>query len=190
MTRTALALLVAALLGACREDDAQIVPAAVPMTDDALGYYCQMALAEHPGPKGQIHLKGVSAPLFFSQVRDAIAYQRMPEQSHEIAAVYVSDMALAPSWDDPGANNWILAATAHFVVGSNAVGGMGAAEIVPFSDPAAAQAFAAARGGRVVGLDAITDADVLSPDTAAETPTTAEGDYIQRLHHLTHEGNG
>jgi copper chaperone NosL len=150
-------------LAACRNDAAATLPQAVSMTEDALGHYCQMALAEHPGPKAQVHLAGVPAPLFFSQVRDAIAYQRMPEQSHSIRAIYVSDMAVAPSWDQPGIDNWIDASTAHYVVGAEIIGGMGAPEMVPFGSLGDAQAFVARHGGEIMGLALIPDALILAP---------------------------
>jgi len=133
------------------------------MTDEALGHYCQMALGEHPGPKAQVHLEGLVAPLFFSQVRDAIAYQRMPEQSRPIRAIYVSDMAQAPSWNEPGINNWAPADEVHYVVGSRTAGGMGAPELVPFSDRGAAERFAEENGGSVRRLAEIPDATVLAP---------------------------
>lgn len=133
------------------------------MTDEALGHYCQMALGEHPGPKAQVHLEGLDAPLFFSQVRDAIAYQRMPEQSRPIRAIYVSDMAQAPSWNDPGIDNWAPAEEVHYVVGSRTAGGMGAPELVPFSDHGAAETFAKENGGSVRTLAEIPDATVLAP---------------------------
>lgn len=193
MTRPALALACLLALAACKEDKAASLPPAVVMTEAALGYYCQMNLTEHPGPKGQIHLAGLPVPIFFSQVRDAIAYQRMPEQSHAITAVYVSDMGAAPSWESPGASNWIPAAEAHFVIGSRARGGMGAAEVVPFADPAKAAAFAAEHGGRVARLDEIADADVLgpAPDPAADPAAGPEGaDFIERLERLNDGGQG
>jgi len=133
------------------------------MTDEALGHYCQMALSEHPGPKAQVHLEGLDAPLFFSQVRDAIAYQRMPEQSRPIRAIYVSDMAQASSWNEPGINNWAPAEDVHYVVGSRTAGGMGAPELVPFSDRGAAEAFAKENGGSVRTLAEIPDTSVLAP---------------------------
>jgi len=184
-----LAALCLAALAACRDEDRAAAPGPVPMTADALGHYCQMALGEHPGPKAQVHLKGVAAPIYFAQVRDAIAFQRMPEQSHAIAAIYVSDMAAAPSWDNPGAENWIAAATAHFVIGSTATGGMGATELVPFSDAAAAAAFAGERGGRVSMLDAIPDSAVLAP---AEDDGQADPgqDFIDRLNRVSQERQG
>lgn len=86
------------LLAACRTETATL-PDPVEVTAQTVGYYCQMNLLEHPGPQGQIHLDGSpDAPLFFSQVRDVVAYQRMPEQSHAITAIYVNDMGAAPSW--------------------------------------------------------------------------------------------
>lgn len=116
--RRAIFLSAALILSACRPDVAA-VPDPVPMTAEAVGYFCQMNLLEHEGPKAQVHLKSVMHPLFFSQVRDAIAYQRMPEQSDEIIGIYVNDMgAPGASWAAPGADNWILAGDAVYVTGS------------------------------------------------------------------------
>ena len=188
MIRPALIVAAAALaLAGCKDDQAG-VPEAVAMTPEALGHYCQMALSEHDGPKAQIHLKGALAPLFFSQVRDAIAYQHMPEQDGQILVIYVSDMARAKSWSEPGPENWIAAQDAFFVLDSDAIGGMGAAELVPFGSRAAAEAFAKERGGRVATLDEIRDEDVLTPDDAgADAPQ--ENDYLERLNALKSEGN-
>lgn len=183
-----LAFLCLPMLAACKEELAAL-PQPVKMTSDALGHYCQMNLSEHPGPKAQVHLKGVEAPIYFAQVRDAIAYLRMPEQSHAVAAVYVNDMAVAPSWDTPGNDNWLAVTTAHFVVGSGMAGGMGAPELVPFSDIEAAESFAARHGGRILGLNAIADADVLTPDARPENKDDTQ-DFIDRLGHLKHGGNG
>lgn len=182
------AILLILALAACREEVAQH-PDPVALTRDAVGHFCQMDLFEHPGPKAQVHLDGLpGTPLFFSQVRDAVAYQRLPEQSHPILAIYVNDMGVAPSWEEPGATNWIAAEIAHYVVGSAREGGMGAPEVVPFGDPAAAAAFAAVHGGRVVAYDAIPDAAVILPEGPA--PDAAEdADYQARLRALTREVN-
>jgi copper chaperone NosL len=178
-----LSVLPLALLAGCKEDQAA-TPQPVAMTDEALGHYCQMNLTEHAGPKAQVHLDGVHAPLFFSQVRDAISYQRMPEQSHAITAIYVNDMARAPSWKNPGTENWIAVEDAHFVVGSQRVGGMGATELVPFSDRQAAADFAELHGGRVLRLAEIADDAVLAPeDKPAAEPETQ--DYRERLRQLS-----
>jgi copper chaperone NosL len=175
------------LLAACREDVAA-VPSPVEMTAQTLGYYCQMNVLEHPGPKAQVHLAGQpGAPLFFSQVRDAVAYQRMPEQSAEITAIYVNDMGVAPSWDDPGTGNWVPLDQVQFVVGSDQTGGMGVAELVPFHDPAQAAAFVAAHGGVVMSLADIPDADVVPPTTDTGTD---DQDYTDRLRKLDEKTGG
>ncbi len=188
MIRPALFITAALLaLSACKDDQAN-VPPAVAMTADALGHYCQMSLFEHDGPKAQIHLKDAVAPLFFSQVRDAIAYQHMPEQDGKIVVIYVSDMGQADSWAKPGPENWLAADDAFFVVGSDAIGGMGAREVVPFGTRTKAQAFRDTRGGRIATLAEITDEDVLTPDTPNED-APQDSDYLDRLNALKSEGN-
>ena len=189
MRRLAMTLVLLAL-GACRAEDAAL-PDAVALTEEVVGHYCQMDLFEHPGPKAQVHLEGVPDPLFFSQVRDGIAYQRMPEQSAVIAVVYVNDMgAPGASWERPGADNWIPADLAFYVLGSDTVGGMGAPEVVPFAKEADAATFALENGGRVMQLDDIADAEVLSPVAIGEGhhehgAGSADGaDYRARLDSL------
>lgn len=188
MKLTSILLTALLALVACNEDETASRPAPVAMTEEALGHYCQMTLVEHPGPKAQIHLAGMPAPLFFSQVRDAIAYQRMPEQSHAITAIYVNDMAAAPSWEAPGIDNWLLAENALFVVGSDAKGGMAAPELVPFSSRTAAEAFKAERGGAILSLAEIPDAEVLTPVELEHDPGSAaddDEDWLDRLQSLS-----
>lgn len=184
-----LALIALLAVAACRTEVAELPPPE-PMTETSVGHFCQMNLLEHPGPKAQVFLKDVMHPLFFSQVRDAVAYQRMPEQSHEIVTIYVSDMGAAPSWEHPGETNWIGAADAYYVTGSRRAGGMGAAELVPFGTEQGARAFAAENGGEVRRLDDITTAEVLSPEGPADTtPLDAdEGGYADRLRRLGTQG--
>ena len=138
-------------------------PEAVRLTEDALGHYCQMEILAHAGPKAQVHLAGLEAPLWFAQVRDAIAYLRMPEQSGKVLAVYVNDMAVARNWNAPGIDNWIDANSAVFVVGSDARGGMGAPELVPFGNLEAAGEFRGLRGGVLMALAEVPDSAVLAP---------------------------
>ena len=194
MTRLSPALIVALVLAlsACKPEDTQDVTP-VDMTAETLGHFCQMHLLEHPGPKAQVHLQGMAGtPLYFSQVRDAIAYQRLPEQSLPILAVYVNDMG-APGalWDVPGKGNWIPAETAFYVLGSIREGGMGAPETVPFSSRQAALAFAATEGGKVATLDEIPDSAVLAPvdiDPNPAPPDAAgDADFDARLRALTEQ---
>jgi copper chaperone NosL len=146
--------LLAALLAGCGEEGgtATAPPPPVALTREAVGHYCGMALAEHPGPKGQILLRGDSRPVWFSSARDTIAFTGLAEEARTIRAIYVSDMARAESWDQPGADNWVEARRAHFVLGSTRRGGMGAEEAIPFSDRAAAERFAAEHGGQVLAF--------------------------------------
>lgn len=169
-------------LAACAPAGSDEPPLPVAMTEATLGHYCQMNLLEHPGPKAQVHLVGVSEPVFFSQVRDAIAYQRMPEQSHAIRAIYVSDMGDAPSWEEPGADNWISADDAVYVVDAAVRGGMGAPELVPFSTREQALAFIAEHGGSTTTLEAVPDAMVLAP---VEFELDEDGDF-RPPHEHTH----
>lgn len=157
----AMALLAA--LAACEEEErAAAPPAPVPLTTEAVSHFCQMNVLEHPGPKAQIHVAGLPAPLFFAQVRDAVAWLKSPEREGDVLAVYVSDMGAAPSWDAPGAENWTDAHAARFVVGAARPGDMGAPEIAPFAAAAAAAAFAAAHGGQVMTLEEIPLAAALA----------------------------
>jgi copper chaperone NosL len=154
-------------LAACREEAAAPDPHI--LTDAAIGHYCGMMLTEHEGPKGQILLKGTDQPVWFSSARDTIAFTLLPEEPKDIAAIYVSDMGAAPTWAEPGASNWTDARAASFVIGSDAEGGMGGNEAVPFADRTSAEAFAAEHGGEVVAFDAIPASYIL-PDAPPPEP--------------------
>lgn len=184
--RRAVILLAATLaLAGCKQDEAQDV-SAQEMTTETLGHYCQMNLLEHAGPKAQVHLEGMPGkPLFFSQVRDAIAYIRAPEQMAPILAVYVNDMGRdGATWDDPGEGNWLAAEDAFFVVETGREGGMGAPETIPFGTLAQAEAFASDEGGRVLRLDEITDDMVLAPVDIMPLDGDDDTDFEQRLRAL------
>ena len=187
------ALILMLMLAACREEVAQAVDP-VKLTDEAIGHYCQMNLTEHPGPKAQVHLEGLpGAPLFFSQVRDAIAYSRLPEQSHTILAIWVNDMgAPGATWEVPGPANWIDAKTAHFVVGSTREGGMGAPELIPFSDASSARAFADQNGGAVMDLAEVPDSAVIAPvpDVDPAGSSADDDDFKGRLRALSQRNEG
>ena len=154
------------LLAACDEAEQAEKPAPQVLTREAIGHYCQMIVADHLGPKAQIFLSDRDAPVWFSSVRDAIAFTLLPEEPKNIAAVYVTDMAVA-SWDSPEADTWIDAEAAHFVIDSDRRGGMGALEAVPFGDPAAAETFVARHGGRVVSYGEIPEGYILNADAEA-----------------------
>jgi copper chaperone NosL len=182
-------LIFALLLSACKEEAQDVSPVA--LTEESVGHYCQMQLLEHDGPKAQVHMKGYPGkPLYFSQVRDAVAYSRLPEQDGVILALWVNDMgAPGATWAQPGAENWIDATTAHYVVGSTVKGGMGAPELVPFADLDKAADFAARNGGAVMALATIPDTAVIAP-VALPGDATTDADYSNRLKALSDKIGG
>jgi copper chaperone NosL len=164
------------VLAGCQEEVQIAKPAAIGLTPEAAGHYCQMTVLEHTGPKAQIHLTGNPNPFWFTQVRDAVAFTLSPEEPKTIAAIYVNDMDKAESWDQPGADNWIDADTAWFVIGSTMTGGMGAPEAIPFGNADAATAFAADNGGSVVRLREIPESYVFgSVEMSAMGPLPVSG---------------
>ncbi|OKO70437.1 nitrous oxide reductase accessory protein NosL [Bradyrhizobium sp. AS23.2] len=179
MTRRSVGVIIIAalLLAGCNPDTGNSnMPRPFPLTRDAMGVFCGMNLMEHPGPKGQIITASRIDPFWFTSVRDTVAFTLTPDQPRDIRAIYVSDMARATSWEEPGATNWIDARMAFFVIESRKQGGMGAAEAVPFGNRAAADGFATDNGGRVMTLAEIPGSYVLGSDTAGEPVEHDRGD--------------
>ncbi|MCA1529600.1 nitrous oxide reductase accessory protein NosL [Bradyrhizobium yuanmingense] len=180
-----LALLLPLALVGCNDKQAANIPPPHRMTAEDIGHYCGMNVLEHPGPKGHIFAASLIQPVWFSSVRDAIAFTMLPDEPKDILAIYVSDMGKAPDWDKPSADNWIEARKALFVIESRVKSGMGGDEAVPFSDRAAAERFASENGGRIVGFDEVPRDYVLAsanaggaaPDEASEG---APGDGARR----------
>ena len=176
-------LLAGLLVSGCEGEKDTAPPAPFALDQEAMGRYCGMNLLEHAGPKGQVIIAQIPEPIWFSSARDTIAFTMLPEEPKDIAAIYVSDMARAPTWEEPGANNWIDARKAHFVIGSALRGGMGTDEAVPFSTREAADKFAAEHGGRVVAFDEVPRDYVLGsgpaqtdmPDTSADAEDHGKG---------------
>lgn len=180
MTRFALLSLVIGTLAltGCGEDASKAAPPPpFELTSDAVGHYCGMSVTEHAGPKAQIILASRREPVWFSSARDAFSFTMLPEEAKDIRAIYVSDMAKAHSWDNPGASNWVEARRAFFVIGSRKQGGMGAPETVPFSERAAAEKFAAEHGGKVVNFDEVPKDYVLGSE-----PTPGSEGQVQGSH--------
>jgi copper chaperone NosL len=145
------ALLLVAFVAGCDDKGKTAAPPAPrEVSDAAVGHYCGMALTEHSGPKSQIFLASRPDPVWFSSVRDGFAFTLLPEEPKDVVVFYVNDMGKARHWDQPEAGSWIDAKAAWFVIESRKRSGMGADEAVPFGTEAAATAFAAVNGGRVV----------------------------------------
>jgi copper chaperone NosL len=151
------------LLGAaCGEEESAALPPPQEITRDAIGHYCGMIVADHPGPKAQIFLADAAEPLWFSSVRDAVAFTLLPEEPKTIATIYVNDMGRA-DWESPQAGTWIDAKSATYVIGSERTGGMGAPETAPFAERRDAETFAARHGGKVVTFADIPPAYIFAP---------------------------
>ena len=79
---------------------------------------------------------------------------KLPDESNEITAVYVTDMGKA-NWKSPEAGPWIDIKEATLVIESNRRGGMGAPAVVPFKEVSSAENFISQYGGRMISLDEI-----------------------------------
>lgn len=154
-------LIIVVLLTACERNLPVTMPSAQTLTREANGYYCLMTVLNHNGPKGQIILSDKEQALWFTSVRDTIAFTLSPEEPKNITAIYVNDMADA-NWDNPGVDNWIDARDAWYVLGSELSGGMGAPETVPFSTKEKAALFAVKKGGTVYTFDSIPQEYILA----------------------------
>lgn len=146
--------MLALLLVACDKTPKVEVPPPQTLTREASGYYCLMTVVNHSGPKGQIILSDQTDAIWFTSVRDTIAFTLSPEEPKNIAAIYVNDMT-DTDWDNPGADNWIAADKAWYVLDSNLAGGMGAPEAIPFSTKAKAELFAEEHGGSVYDFSSL-----------------------------------
>lgn len=154
-------LLFSVFLIACDKSPQGEKPSAQTLTSEASGYYCLMTVVYHDGPKGQIILSDKKT-LWFTSIRDTISFTLSPEEPKNIAAIYVNDMADA-DWNKPGLDNWIDAKKAWYVLGSDKVGGMGAAETVPFSTKEKAELFIKKHGGKVHTFDTIPKEYIMKP---------------------------
>lgn len=164
---------IAFLFAACDGGQTGGMPKAVKLTRGDISHFGRMIVQNHKGPKGQIHLKDRRKPVWFSSVRDTIAFTMLPGESKRVAAIYVNDMTRA-SWARPEPDTWIDARTASYVIGSRRRGGMGAPEAVPFSKPDAAAKFAAKHGGRVVAFGKIPRDYILGSSGAVQNPAMGQ----------------
>jgi copper chaperone NosL len=154
MNSLAVCLLGAIVSWSCSDKQAVTAPAPQELTADAVGYFCNMTVIEHQGPKGQIFLTDREQPLWFTSVRDTLAFTLLPGEPKNIAAIYVTDMGRA-TWDAPEPGTWMDARTAFYVLGSDRVGGMQVPEVVPFAKKEDAEQFIKRHGGVMSAFDSI-----------------------------------
>jgi len=151
MTSSARSLcLVALLLAACTPNTPHL-SAQEPNADTACALDGMM-LRDFPGPKAQIQY-AEGAPDFFCDVMELFALVLESEQKRNVAGLYVQDMSQA-EWAHPS-GHWIDAHAAFYVVDSRKTGSMGPT-FGSFGSEAAAKAFAAKEGGRVLRFEQIS----------------------------------
>ncbi|UDL90802.1 nitrous oxide reductase accessory protein NosL [Mesorhizobium sp. PAMC28654] len=168
------------LLAGCSQDIAgQPKPPPQEPTATSVAYFCSMGLLEHGGPKAQAFRAGKSEPLWFSSVRDAVAFSILPGEPKDVVAIYVNDMAKAKNWDRPEAGAWVEAHDAWYAIGSDYNAGMGGKEAVPFSDETAARSFTAAHGGTVLRFNQIPENYILESDEGDHVVDASAGDSTQ-----------
>ena len=172
------------LLSGCLAEQTAEIPGPQEITREAVGHYCGMIVVDHPGPKAQVFVADRDKPIWFSSVRDAFAFTKLPGETKKILAIYVNDMGKATNWDAPEAGTWIDARNAHFVLNSDRRGGMGAKETVPFSSSDAATAFIAKHGGSTVGFAEVPADYVLGDDNPQS------GDDPHHGHHHMKKSDG
>jgi copper chaperone NosL len=181
-------LLGLAVLSGC--DDEVVPPEPVALTREASGHYCNMIIVDHPGPKAQVFENGEGAPAWFSSVRDALFYMRLPGEAQRVSAIYVHDMGRASSWEHPQDNGiWIEAAAAVYVIGSSRRGGMGAPETVPFARRGEAEAFVRRYGGKVMAFDEVPT-DYLVGSTGDESSSVEQSLRVESTGRAQHSMPG
>jgi copper chaperone NosL len=143
-------LLSVALLFSCSQSNEKLAkPDPIKLDDDEIGYYTQMIVADHSGPKAQLWLDDRSKPIWFVDVRDAILFKRNPEEADNISIIYAHDMAKNPDYRNVQ-DFWVDLENAVFVIKSERKGGMGMPETIPFSNRQSADEFINKHGGELV----------------------------------------
>ncbi len=154
-----IALCFIALLSGCEKEPLP-TPNAKNIAGEEIGYFCRMLVINHRGPKGQVHLRDTEKPLWFTSVRDTIAFTLMPGEPKSISAIYVNDMEQMSLDSLEPSSHWLNAKEAWFVIDSDAIGGMGMPELAPFANETAANHFRAQHGGQLIRLADIELSDV------------------------------
>lgn len=166
-------ILVVVCLGACSDSTTSPEkPLPIKLGGDEVGYYMQMIVADHAGPKAQLWLSDQTKPLWFVDVRDAILFMRTPEEADNITVIYAHDMAKNPDYNHVK-DIWVDINLAVFVIESERKGGMGMPETIPFSDRESAVNFVAEHGGEIIdSIDKIpTDYLTKMPDMSGMDPS-------------------
>lgn len=155
------------LAGCSGNAEESVPPPPQEITLDSVGHFCGMDLIEHDGPKGQIFVKGSQQPLWFSTIRQVMAYSILPDSPKGLSAIYVTDMSKAQNLHQPEDGSWMKAVDAYYVTESRYQGGMGGEDPLPFSEETQALAFIQEHGGRIQRFGEMSEDYILHYDVFA-----------------------
>lgn len=111
-----------------------------------------MIIVDFPGAKAQLHYHDGKTSYFCSTL-DMFLFYLQPDRPAHLAVLYVNDMGTADPLHPAG--HWIEAQKALYVQGGDVMGPMGEA-LVPFADPAKADAYRKKHGGKIVAFNDVT----------------------------------
>jgi copper chaperone NosL len=146
------------LIMSCSDNTEQqkVIHEAVAMESSDECHLCGMLITRFDGPKGEIFRKEQDDKVFkFCSTQDMFSYYLDPENTRNVAQMYVHDMSKMP-WGSESIDDkyFIDAKTAWYVVGSRKMGAMGKT-LASFSQKADAEAFAKEFGGQVRSFEDI-----------------------------------
>lgn len=136
-----------------KADQQKMLHKAVAMESADECHLCGMLITRFDGPKGEVFRKETgNQVLKFCSTRDLFSYYLDPENTRNIAQLFVHDMSKMP-WGSESIDDkyFIDAKTAWYVVGSEKMGAMGET-LVSFSKENDAKAFAKEFGGKVIAF--------------------------------------
>lgn len=150
------------VLSGCDNSTPKMIYSPQAVTRDDIGYYCNMIVEDHSGPKGQILLTDTEKAIWFTSVRDAVAFNLLPEEPKNIGAFFVTAMDEA-EWGHPEKqhSSWINAQSAFYVIKSSQQGSMGQMEAIPFKQKQFANDFVQKHGGEIVSYSEIPNNYIL-----------------------------
>jgi copper chaperone NosL len=147
-------LLFIPLLFACGQNTSEpavVVAQAIDEHDRC--HMCGMMIKKYPGPKGQVHLKGLLVTPKFCSTRDMFNFALQSENQRQVTDLFVHDMAKT-DWQSPQDSAFIDAKTAWYVYGASQKAVMGPA-VASFGTKDVAVKYAQELGGIVLSYDQI-----------------------------------
>ena len=182
--RWCFAVFVSLFLTACSDDKKPqetaevLAPVAFEAGDEC--HVCGMIITELPGAKAQAVESRSTAVRKFCSTQDMLSWWLQPENQNLKAELYVHDVAKTP-WEHPQDEHLIDARTAFYVLGSSVQGAMGPS-LVSFGTRAAADAFVADKGGRVLAWEQMDLAVLQELASAGHEHAAAHGEQLQNEH--------